>query len=305
MKPVILLDDGNLFIKAGFSSEPSKISLTPRICAIKVKLKLRYGEKLKLKGELKNKMIAEEAKDNFPCLDFTNCNFDDYNEYEYELVNIWDYIFSKKLNLNSNELKERKIMILEKTSILKLDDRRSKIWKKLELIFERFHFGYCNFEYLPKLAFISLGIESGIMLDIGENNTNATPFSQGSILKNKIQEIDVGGKNITDYLFQLLQRRGYFFDPFSYYDIDIVRKLKEDHCFVSSNIKEQNLLDCESITLPDGKKINISNEKYAATEVLFNPYMVPKGTIFEQKGIDDVLYRAIKVRNIFLFFLGL
>ena len=27
--------------------------------------------------------------------------------------------------------------------------------------------------------------------------------------------------------------------------------------------------------------------------------MVPKGTIFEQKGIDDVLYRSIKVRNIF------
>ena len=302
MKPVILLDDGNLFIKTGFSSEPSKISLTPRIYANKAKLKLRYGEKSRIKGELKSKMIAEEVKDNFPCLEFTNRNFDDYNYYEDDLKDIWDYIFSKKLNLNSNELKERKIMILEKSSNLKLDNGSSKFWKELELIFEKFNFGYCNFEYLSKLAFISLGIETGIMLDIGENNTNATPFSQGRILKNKVQQIDVGGKNITDYLFQLLQGRGYFFDPFNYYDIDIVRKLKEDHCFVSSNIKEQKLLDCESITLPDGKRINISNEKFAATEVLFNPYMVPKGTIFEPKGIDDVLYRAIKVRNIFFIF---
>ena len=295
MKPVILLDYGNLFIKSGFSSEPSKISLTPKIYADNAKLKLRYGEKLRIKGELKDKMIAEEVKDNFPCLDFTN----DYNYYyydEYVLKNIWDYIFTKKLGLNCNELKERKIMLFEKN--INFNDDNRKI-RKLEVLFERFNFGYCKFEDLPILAFISLGIETGIMLDIGEKNTIATPLLQGRILKNNVQQIDIGGKNITDYLFQLLQRRGYFFDPFNYYDIDIVRKLKEDHCFVSSNIKEQKLLDCESIRLPDGKRINISNEKYAATEVLFNPYMVPKGTIFEQKGIDDVLYRTIKVRNIF------
>ena len=189
-------------------------------------------------------------------------------------------------------------MLLEKPSYSNLKSNDEKMMK-LELCFERLHFGYFKFEYLPKLAFMSLGIEAGIMLDIGEKNTIATPLLQGRILKNNVQQIDIGGKNITDYLFQLLQRRGYFFDPLNYYDIDIVRKLKEDHCFVSSNIKEQKLLDCESIRLPDGKRINISNEKYAATEVLFNPYMVPKGTIFEQKGIDDVLYRTIKVRNIF------
>ena len=62
MKPVILLEDGNLFIKSAFSSEPSKISLTPKIYAYKAKLKLRYGEKLRLKGELKDKMIVKKLK---------------------------------------------------------------------------------------------------------------------------------------------------------------------------------------------------------------------------------------------------
>ena len=276
--------------------------MTPKIYANKAKLKLGYGEKLRLKGGLKDKMIAEEVKDNFPFLDFTN-DYNYYDYYEYALKDIWDYIFTKKLGLNCNELKERKIMLFEKNIKFKGDNSKKR---KLEILFERFNFGYCKFEYLSILAFISLGIETGIMLDIGEKNTYPTPLLQGRISKNNVQQIDIGGKNITDYLFQLLQGRGYFFDPFNYYDIDIVRKLKEDHCFVSSNIKGQKLLDCESISLPDGKRINISNEKYAATEVLFNPYMVPKGTIFEQKGIDDVLYRSIKVRNIFFyFFLGL
>lgn len=52
-------------------------------------------------------------------------------------------------------------------------------------------------------------------------------------------------------------------------------------------------------TLPDGRKIRISNEKYEAPEILFNPYLCQS----EQCGIHEMVYESINVSFLNLIFL--
>ena len=52
-------------------------------------------------------------------------------------------------------------------------------------------------------------------------------------------------------------------------------------------------------TLPDGRKIRISNEKFEAPEILFNPYLCQS----EQCGIHEMVYNSINVSFlIYLFY---
>lgn len=52
-------------------------------------------------------------------------------------------------------------------------------------------------------------------------------------------------------------------------------------------------------TLPDGRKIRISNEKFEAPEILFNPYLCQS----EQSGIHEMVYDSINVSFLNLIFL--
>jgi actin-related protein 2 len=45
-------------------------------------------------------------------------------------------------------------------------------------------------------------------------------------------------------------------------------------------------------TLPDGRKIRVSNEKFEAPEILFNPFLCQS----EEKGVHENVYSSINVR---------
>lgn len=51
------------------------------------------------------------------------------------------------------------------------------------------------------------GKGSGIIIDIGEDITQITPIIEGYILKGGTRKLDIGGRNISDCLFQLLQKK--------------------------------------------------------------------------------------------------
>lgn len=196
MKPSILLKHGKLNLKVSFSNEFKKIESIPNMIGrLLFRKPLKYGDKSPIKlEELKYLSFGDEIKKYFPLL-YIEDPLDDYQGTDI----LWDYMFCKKLGLNQNELKERNIMLIEKTLDFK------KIRNKIEIIFEKFNFGNCNVEFIPKLALLNIGEENGIALDIGEELTYAIPVLKGNIIKNKVYNYNIGGKNITNYLFLLLQ----------------------------------------------------------------------------------------------------
>jgi actin-related protein 2 len=99
-------------------------------------------------------------------------------------------------------------------------------------------------------------------------------------------------------MVKLLTLRGYTFHKTS--DFDLVRQIKEKLCFVSADINMDRRIANETTTyvvpysLPDGRIIKVSGERFEAPEVLFQPYQLG----FEGKGLSELIYETIMKADI-------
>ena len=75
-----------------------------------------------------------------------------------------------------------------------------------------------------------------MVLDVGDGISHASAICEGFSINNATRRIDLGGKDITDHLVQLLQRSGYSIHTSAEYQI--VRSIKEKHCYVDSDDKK-------------------------------------------------------------------
>jgi len=84
-------------------------------------------------------------------------------------------------------------------------------------------------------------------------------------------QITIGGKDITEYLSQLMSHESMYFHLDTSYRI--ATTIKEKYCYVARDFKsENNISQPQIFTLPDGRQISINKERYEATELLFNPH---------------------------------
>ena len=88
----------------------------------------------------------------------------------------------------------------------------------------------------------------------------------GYVIGSLTQRLNIAGRHITDYFFDLLQARGYDFNRQA--DFDTVREIKEKLCYVAYDIEKENKLGAETTVLvekyklPDGKIINVNFMHY-------------------------------------------
>ena len=302
--PVIVIDNGSGYLKAGFSNQS-----IPEICipAVVGREILRYGEKIDLeqiraekrKSEqkklikqmikehyLKQIMIGDEIIGFRSLLELTHPVSEGVIVNEDDLARLWEYTLTKKLNIS--DLSEKKIIITE-APLNPLDNKK----KIFEILFEKLGFGYVNIEPQAKCSLFAEGIDTGIVLDSGDGVTHCIPVSDGAILKHSIERMDIAGRHITEYLCRLLQKKGYAFNSSA--DFEFVRELKEKYCFVSNDIEADRKLERETSfynsyhLLPDESRIRISDEKFEAPEILFNPALIGK----EYDGIPIMMMRSI------------
>jgi actin-related protein 2 len=112
--------------------------------------------------------------------------------------------------------------------------------------------------------------------------------------------MDIAGRDITEHMVKLLTLRGYSFHKTS--DFDIVREIKEKLCFISADIEMDRKISNETTTyvvpysLPDGRVIKISGERFEAPEVLFQPDRLGQ----EGKGLSELIFETIMKSDITL-----
>jgi centractin len=101
-----------------------------------------------------------------------------------------------------------------------------------ELFFERFQSPSVFFQTQSVLSLYAQGKTSGVVLDCGDGVCHVSPVYEGYSISNAVQRIDIGGRDITYHLMQLLRRSGYAFHTTA--EFEIVKKIKEKWCTVAS-----------------------------------------------------------------------
>ena len=123
------------------------------------------------------------------------------------------------------------------------------------------------------LPLYACGRTTGVVLDSGNNVTHAAPIFEGHLVRHAIQRVPMGGRDLTTFMFNRLQYRGYILRN-SVSDRMLVADLKEKLVYVAPDF-ESELRKYEGqqkeYELPDGRIITIGKKAFRCAEVLFDP----------------------------------
>ena len=289
LPPVVILDNGSGYLKAGFSDQKK-----PQICipALIGRQLLRYGEKIETKmleedaPKYKEIMIGDEVIPYRSLLELTYPIDEGIIQNPDDLFKLWEYALTNKLKIEDPS--ESKVLVTE-APLNPLANKKTIC----EILFEQMGVKEINIEAQAKCSLFCEGIDSGVVLDSGDGVTHCIPISDGNIIRYNIERLDLAGRHITQYLIRLLQRKGYSFNSSA--DFEFVRNLKEKYCFVSNDIEKDRKIERETTfynsyhLLPDETRIHISDEKFEAPEILFNPYLIG----LDVNGIPEMMYKSI------------
>ena len=165
--------------------------------------------------------------------------------------------------------------------------------KMTQIMFEVFNVPclYVNFQGV--LALYSSGRTSGVVLDSGYGVSHTVPIFEGYAIPHAIQRIHLAGKDLTNYLKEILSLRGYPFTTAA--ELEIVRDIKEKMCYVVNDFDlamkeaEENHACDKNYELPDGRKILIGNERFRCAEILFQPNKAGK----DLEGVPKYVFDSV------------
>ena len=139
-------------------------------------------------------------------------NIDNWDEMEQ----VWGYIY-KEMKVSASQ---HPVLISEV-----IDNPVSTREKIAEKFFEHMSVPALYFQSQPILSLYAQGKTTGIVVDIGDGVSQCVPIVDGYAIKGTSSRIDVGGRDITEYLMLLLRRMGYNFHTSA--EFQIVRSMKE------------------------------------------------------------------------------
>ncbi|KYQ88489.1 actin [Tieghemostelium lacteum] len=198
------------------------------------------------------------------------------------MENIWRYTFSHELKVDS----EDHPILLPERPMNPIKNRD----KTYEIMFEVFNTPAMFVANSAILSLFSSSKTSGTVVESGDAISHIVPIYEGYTIDNCIECFNFGGRDLDDYLKILLTERGY---NLFHFDKDIARDIKEKFCYVSidfDNDLKNNRHSNIKYSLPDGKDINISSERFKCTETLFQPNLLGMDTL----GIHQSIYNSIQ-----------
>ena len=285
-KTPVVLDLGTGFLKVGLSTSQIPDFVLPNTVGRPI---LRSDESFS-RAKLKDQMICDEINDVRQYLDLSL-------PVEHGVVKNWDdeqlvleYIWKNKLKIDCSE---HPILVTE-APLNPLENRK----KMMEIFFEKYNFPAFQISPQAILVLYAQGLVTGVVVDSGDGVTHIMPICENYLLPHLVGRMDIAGRDITEHMVKLLTLRGYTFHKTS--DFDVVREIKEKMCFISADIEMDRRIAKETTTyvvpytLPDGRLIKVSGERFEAPEVLFQPYQLG----LETPGLSDLIFETIMKADI-------
>ncbi|MFX1363663.1 MAG: hypothetical protein ACFFCE_09355 [Promethearchaeota archaeon] len=212
-------------------------------------------------------------------------------ESNYNVFMKYFYYHYKKLNIEEENQFKQPIILISPFNMSDLEKT------KLQDIF----FNVYNF---PSLLFLSesqgilaiLQKTSGVVINMGEENTTITTFLHGfsNVMARDLYPIT--GKELTKYLLNLILTRKGSSKTINL-DYMIAKEIKEKLCLCVFNPEEEvkrinnGLTKFNSkIDLPDGSSLEINAERFLLVEPLFNPSLIH----IDYLGLPEAVSKVIK-----------
>jgi len=269
----IVIDNGSCKLKAGFSGDDEPRAVFPPI----------VGKPKQIDATQNIVYVGRDAQSNEDALVLKHA-FEDGNITSWDdMEKIWHHTFYNELLISPEE---QSIFVTEPPL-----NRKATSMKMTEIMFETFSTPAFYVAVAATLAIFAAGRGTGIVLDAGHGVSHIVPVYQGWALPQSIRRVYVAGRDLTDYLTELLDEKGY-----RETNKEIVCDIKEKLGYTAENY-DSELLAVASSTgiekqyeLPDGQLIKLGNERFRCSEPLFNPSLIKK----ESPGVHKQVYNSIQ-----------
>jgi len=287
--PAIILDLGS-FVKAGNSDEEAYLVREPAIVAA-------YPPELDTYASIRGpyvgaEALAESAKS--PSLNFSfpiECGLP-------VLMQDAELVLKHVVENGLRDSIQHRDLILTKKSLTP-----KKFLRDLcKSMFETFHVHRLSFVNTDLAALYLSGKSTGVVVDLGSSQAMITPIVESRPQMHAIRRLELGGRDITEYLQkQLEESSGGLLKFRSASEVDVVRQLKEKACTVAADWEDpvtlKEALDANEkiYELPDGTDIRIGFPRVRAPEILFHPGL--SGSTLED-GLHHKIFSSIMACDI-------
>ena len=280
-KTPIIIDIGTSTIKAGLSGQEKPSLIFPNYFG-----EMKYSKSVGFwKEDDKKQIVGNDCNKYFGVVKLKYpLSHGIFNNKE-DINPIFEYIYSN-LDMSITEIKEHPVLIAE--PLLNPQENRKDIAK---VLFDTYKIENLFFASQPILSLFSTSSTSGAVLESGDGVTQSCIIYEGYTIPGSYKRINLGGREVTEYLQFLLNRKGYELrnsDGFQ-----ITKKIKEELCEIFPQEQENNL-EIKNYTLPDDSIIEIGDERRLAPEILFNPLIRE----YEYPGIQEILAESINKTNV-------
>lgn len=193
---------------------------------------------------------------------------------------IWSYTFFNMLNKNPEE---HPVIITESPF-----NPKEKREKTTTIIFETFNIPSYYTANTSALSLFASGLTTGVVLDIGDSTSQTVPVYEGHSIKHAMNELEFGGRDLTQWMMTLLKKQWYsFYTPA---EIASIYEMKETLCYVAEDFeKELSKSSTVSFKMPYGDIVDLKEERFLCPEVLFQPSICGS----ESMSVDEALVSSI------------
>lgn len=266
---VIIIDNGSGLCKAGLSCDELPSAVFPEVVG-----KPRNTQKHRFDQEL---YFGDQAQRNGLSISYPLENGIIENFDHMELL--WEYAIMERLKVNP----DKHPVLLTEPPYNPKPNRE----KMVESMFETFGVPSLNISIQGVLALLGQGRTSGLVLDSGEGVTHTIPIFDGFGMPHCINRLDLAGRELNVLLAKLIAQQESI-SLATTWEQHQVRLMKEKHCYVCLDPTAEYPETVEH-TLPDGRAIPLSDERWKCPEALFNPTLVG----IESLGVAGLVWESI------------
>ena len=238
VQSAIVIDNGSGMIKAGFSGDDAPRSLFPSVVGRPFMGTLMVGPKQKdyFVGDEVVQSRRAYLWESYPMKHGIITSW-------HDMEGIWRHTFYNQLRIAPEE---HAVLLTESPHTprhISMNPYQTKAREKMtQIMFELFNVPAFYVSIDAVLALYASGRSTGVVLDSGHTVTNTVPIFEGHALLHAVNRLDVGGRDISDYLARQLADRGYHLTMSKYSgeipENESVRDIKEKLCYFEPKLVE-------------------------------------------------------------------